>query len=160
MMKTEDMLHGRHIRSQRGRADMSDGFTMERVHLPVTVDTWLDMLRTPVSKRPAFFLDKEKKSLVIGQVVASFLGVSDDEEEYYRRLLKYVQDEKTGLRFLSAAILDRAAAEREDERNRIVRLNKKIFGGRFEDRIHRPVEKRRLLVSFHSSFWQIKFIWH
>ncbi len=152
MMKTEDMLHGRHIRSQRGRADMSDGFTMERVHLPVTGDTWLDMLRTPVSKRPAFFLDKEKKSLVIGQVIASFLGVSDDEEEYYRRLLKYVQDEKTGLRFLSAAILDRAAAEREDERNRIVRLIKKYSEDGSKIAFIDQLKKERLLVSFHSSF--------
>jgi len=57
--------------------------------LPVTYDNWLSLVEKEASERPLF--RKEGTALHIGQVLARFIGIPLDEDEYYNQLFEYVQ---------------------------------------------------------------------
>jgi hypothetical protein len=71
--------------------------------LPVTYDNWLNLVEKEASERPLF--RKEGTALHIGQVLARFIGIPLDEDEYYNQLFEYVQ--KHGLNLLSEDSLDK-----------------------------------------------------
>lgn len=75
-----------------------------KIHtLPVTYDNWLSLIEKQAGERPLF--NKEGTALHIGQVIARFLGIQLDEDEYYNQLFDYVH--KNGLFLLSEATLDK-----------------------------------------------------
>lgn len=75
-----------------------------KIHtLPVTYDNWLTLIEKPAGERPLF--KKEGTALHIGHVIARFLGIQPDEDEYYNQLFDYVH--QNGLILLSEATLDK-----------------------------------------------------
>ena len=56
--------------------------------LSLSYETWLDMLKKPLSERPEFLI--EKGTIQIGQVLGKFLGIPIDTDEYYNQLFDYV----------------------------------------------------------------------
>ncbi|RSD26290.1 YceG family protein [Mesobacillus subterraneus] len=75
-----------------------------KIHtLPVTYDNWSVLLEKPTAERPLF--QKEGNALHIGQVIARFVGIPLDEDEYYNRLYDYVHNQ--GLILLSDESLDK-----------------------------------------------------
>ncbi|MFT9596583.1 YceG family protein [Mesobacillus sp.] len=70
--------------------------------LPVTYDNWLDLLNTPTRER--LFYKKDGAIIHIGQVNASFIGIPQDEVEYYNQLFVYVHS--NGLILLSDLLLN------------------------------------------------------
>lgn len=75
-----------------------------KIHtLPVTYDNWLTLIEKPAGERPLF--NKEGTALHIGQVIARFLGIQLDGDEYYNQLFDYVH--QNGLILLSDATLDK-----------------------------------------------------
>lgn len=79
---------------------------MKRQIVPLTYQSWLEVLHKPISKRPFFHSNQEKKTVQIGQVIVRFLGVPTDEEDYYNKLYEYVHGEKAELTLLSGELLD------------------------------------------------------
>lgn len=71
--------------------------------LPVTYDNWLSIVEKKASERQLF--RKEGTALHIGQVLARFIGITLDEDEYYNQLFDYVQ--KHGFILLSEDSLDK-----------------------------------------------------
>lgn len=71
----------------------------------LSYENWLDMLKTPLSKRPEFSLDKG--TIQIGQVLGKFLGIPIDSDEYYNQLFEYVSSAEPCLRLLSEESLDK-----------------------------------------------------
>jgi hypothetical protein len=71
----------------------------------LSYENWLDMLKTPLSERPEFFLDKG--TIQIGQVLGKFLGIPIDSDEYYNQLFDYVSSAEPCLRLLSEESLDK-----------------------------------------------------
>jgi hypothetical protein len=75
-----------------------------KIHtLPVTNENWLSLIEKPASERPLF--NKEGTALHIGQVIARFLGIQLDKDEYYNQLFDYVHQHK--LILLSEDSLDK-----------------------------------------------------
>lgn len=74
--------------------------------LPVTFENWLETLKMVNRERPEFSLDQE--TLHTGQVVARFLGVSLDEDDYYNRLFDFIHTEELGLSLISEDTLDKS----------------------------------------------------
>lgn len=79
---------------------------MKRQFVPLTYQSWLEVLHKPISKRPLFHKNKDNKTVQIGQVIVRFLGVPADEEDYYTRLYEYVHGEGAELILLSGELLD------------------------------------------------------
>lgn len=73
--------------------------------LPVTLDTWLETLAKPNNERPEFRLEKNR--IHIGQVVARFLGVSVNEDEYYNQLFEYIHGDRKMFNLLSNDTVDK-----------------------------------------------------
>jgi hypothetical protein len=71
----------------------------------LSFENWLDMLKTPLSERPEFSI--EQGSIQIGQVLAKFLGIPIDSDEYYNQLFDYVSSSETHLHLLSEESLNR-----------------------------------------------------
>lgn len=121
---------------------------LNRVYEPLTNESWLKVLQTPVSKRASFLPDENQKLLTIGQVVARFLGVPADEEDYYQRIYDYVHGENYKLRLLSAEILDKSSEENKEDMELLVPL------------IKQELEKsaiKQKLTAFNSEIFLIPF---
>ncbi|MDQ0155120.1 YceG family protein [Robertmurraya andreesenii] len=73
--------------------------------LPLSLETWFQMLNKPTKERPQYQL--ENGTLHIGQVVARFLGISIDEDEYYNQLFDYIHGENRVFTLLSQDSLDK-----------------------------------------------------
>lgn len=73
--------------------------------VPLSSDTWESMLKKSIAERPQY--RKEQGTIHIGQVVARFLGVSIDEDEYYNQLYNYIYGEESALTLLSDDTLDK-----------------------------------------------------
>jgi hypothetical protein len=71
----------------------------------LSFENWLEMLKTPLSERPEFSI--EQGSIQIGQVLAKFLGIPIDSDEYYNQLFDYVSSSETHLHLLSEESLNR-----------------------------------------------------
>ena len=71
----------------------------------LSYENWLDMLKTPLSERPEFSLDKG--TIQIGQVLGKFLGIPIDSDEYYNQLFDYVSSAEPCLHLLSEESLDK-----------------------------------------------------
>ena len=56
-------------------------------------------LKKPIPERPQYVIDQG--TVHIGQVVARFLGVPLDEDEYYNRLYDLVHQEIPGIELIS-----------------------------------------------------------
>jgi hypothetical protein len=63
------------------------------------------MLAKPNSQRPQYHV--EQNTAHVGQVLARFLGVPLDDDEYYNHLFDYIHNSQTGLRLLSEDTLDK-----------------------------------------------------
>lgn len=73
--------------------------------LPVSSETWFQILSKSVMDRPEFRL--EQGTLHFGQVVARFLGMAVDEDEYYNQLFQYIHGEQKIFCLLSNDTLDK-----------------------------------------------------
>ncbi|WP_419956336.1 YceG family protein [Neobacillus niacini] len=71
----------------------------------LTFENWLDMLKMPLSERPGFSI--EQGSIQIGQVLAKFLGIPIDSDEYYNQLFDYVSSAESRLHLLSEESLNK-----------------------------------------------------
>lgn len=75
-----------------------------KIHtLPVTYDNWFGLLEKAANERPLF--QKEGTAMHIGQVLARFIGIPLDEDEYYNQLYDYVH--KHSIILLSEDSLDK-----------------------------------------------------
>ncbi|WP_113884715.1 MULTISPECIES: YceG family protein [Cytobacillus] len=73
--------------------------------LKVTNENWTSHLTKPNHERDNY--REEQQTLHIGQIVARFLGVPLDEDEYYNRLFDLIHTENAGLILLSEEHLDK-----------------------------------------------------
>ncbi|WP_264738862.1 YceG family protein [Cytobacillus firmus] len=73
--------------------------------LKVTHENWTSNLTKPNHERDSY--REEQQTLHIGQIVARFLGVPLDEDEYYNRLFDLIHTENAGLLLLSEEHLDK-----------------------------------------------------
>lgn len=71
--------------------------------LPVTSENWLSLFEKGANERPLY--KKEGTALQIGQVLARFIGIPLDEDEYYNQLFDYVHHH--GMILLSEDSLDK-----------------------------------------------------
>lgn len=71
--------------------------------LPITYENWLSLFEKEASLRPLY--KKEGTALHIGRILARFIGIPHDEDEYYNQLFDYVH--KHGLILLSEDSLDK-----------------------------------------------------
>lgn len=74
--------------------------------LPVSIDNWLSTLKKPLKERPQFSI--EQSTIHLAQVVARFLGVPLDEDEYYNRLYDLIHTEQADLILISEEALDKS----------------------------------------------------
>lgn len=85
---------------------MNEIYSQMKPHLlPISKENWLPTLKKEIKERPQFSI--EQKTIHFGQVVARFLGVPVDEDEYYNKLYDLIHMEKTGLILLSEDSLDK-----------------------------------------------------
>lgn len=85
---------------------MYPSFQQLQVHsVSLSFDTWLDLLKKPLPERPGFSM--ESGVIQVGQVLAKFMGIPLDVDEYYNRLFDYVHSEELNLTLLSADTLDK-----------------------------------------------------
>ncbi|PAE37066.1 YceG family protein [Bacillus sp. 7884-1] len=73
--------------------------------LSLSYENWLGMLKTPMSERPEFLIDKG--TIQIGQVLGKFLGIPIDSDEYYNQLFEYVSTPDLDLHLLSENSLNK-----------------------------------------------------
>ncbi|MBN8200165.1 YceG family protein [Bacillus sp. NTK034] len=73
--------------------------------LKVTYENWTSHLTKPNHERETY--REEQQTLHIGQIVARFLGVPLDEDEYYNHLFDLIYTENAGLHLLSEEHLDK-----------------------------------------------------
>lgn len=73
--------------------------------LPLSLETWLTMLKKSISERPHY--EVQNGTIHIGQVVARFIGIPIDEDEYYNQLFEYVHGEERIFNLLSEDTLDK-----------------------------------------------------
>nr|WP_309143486.1 YceG family protein [Bacillus sp. V3B] len=73
--------------------------------LPLSFENWQSTLNKPISERPQYVIDQG--IVHIGQVVARFLGISLDEDEYYNQLYDFVHQEIPGIELISHDFLDK-----------------------------------------------------
>lgn len=73
--------------------------------VPITDENWLNILKKPNRERQQFFI--EQGTIHMGQVVARFLGMPLDEDEYYNRLFDLIHTEQIGLALISEDTLDK-----------------------------------------------------
>ncbi|WP_066313168.1 YceG family protein [Bacillus sp. FJAT-29814] len=72
----------------------------------LSYENWLGMLQKPLPERPDFSI--EKGTIEISQVIAEFLGVPIDTDEYYNQLFDYIAEKQWKLHLLSADTLDKS----------------------------------------------------
>lgn len=73
--------------------------------LPLSSETWLQVLNKSISERPEFQV--EKGTLHFGQVIARFLGMAIDEDEYYNQLFEYIHGDQKVFNLISNDTLDK-----------------------------------------------------
>lgn len=73
--------------------------------LPLSLETWQQTLRKPIVERPQYRLDQG--TIHVGQVVARFLGMPIDEDEYYNQLVDYIHENEWGLSLISEDAVDK-----------------------------------------------------
>ncbi|MDQ0272015.1 YceG family protein [Cytobacillus purgationiresistens] len=73
--------------------------------IPVTFETYPEQLDKPIKERPLF--EMRDRTLHTGQIVARFLGVPFDEDEYFNLLFDFVNREQQPLTLLSDDTLDK-----------------------------------------------------
>ncbi|MGN7400400.1 YceG family protein [Cytobacillus praedii] len=85
---------------------MNETYSQMKSHLlPISLENWLPTLKKDTKERPQFSI--EQKTIQFGQVVARFLGVPLDEDEYYNKLYDFIHTEQAGLTLLSEDTLDK-----------------------------------------------------
>jgi hypothetical protein len=72
----------------------------------LSFENWLGMLKKPLPDRPHFSI--ENGTIEITQVIAEFLGVPIDSDEYYNQLFEFVDDQQWNLHLLSIESLDKS----------------------------------------------------
>src|SRR3954451_22469043 len=73
--------------------------------LPLSFENWQSTLNKLIPERPQYVIDQG--TVHIGQVVARFLGISLDEDEYYNQLYDLVHEEIPGIELISQDFLDK-----------------------------------------------------
>ncbi|MFZ7944203.1 MULTISPECIES: YceG family protein [Bacillaceae] len=71
----------------------------------LSYENWHGMLKKKLPERPNYSV--ENGAIQIGQVLAKFLGVPIDTDEYYNQLFDYVHNKETNLQLLSEESLDK-----------------------------------------------------
>ncbi|WP_431189174.1 YceG family protein [Cytobacillus firmus] len=85
---------------------MNLSYSQIKTHiLKVTYENWSSQLKKPNHERESY--REEQQTLHVGQIVARFLGVPLDEDEYYNRLFDLIHTENAGLLLLSEEHLDK-----------------------------------------------------
>lgn len=85
---------------------MNETYIQMRPHLlPISNENWLPTLKKDIKERPQFTI--EQKTVHFGQVVARFLGIPLDDDEYYNNLYDLIHTEQAGLILLSEDTLDK-----------------------------------------------------
>lgn len=85
---------------------MNLSYSQIKTHiLKVTYENWTSHLTKPNHERETY--REEQQTLHIGQIVARFLGVPLDEDEYYNHLFDLIYTENAGLHLLSEEHLDK-----------------------------------------------------
>lgn len=85
---------------------MNLSYSQIKTHiLKVTYENWSSQLKKPNHERESY--REEQQTLHVGQIVARFLGVPLDEDEYYNRLFDLIHTENTGLLLLCEEHLDK-----------------------------------------------------
>ena len=79
--------------------------------LPLSYETWLPLLNKRIPERPHYQI--EQGTVHIGQVAARFLGIPQDEDEYYNRLYDYVYNEIPGIQLISQDHLDKTISNEQ-----------------------------------------------
>lgn len=74
--------------------------------LSLSYENWQVLLKTPLSERPEFSI--EKGTVQIGQVLGKFLGIPIDTDEYYNQLFDYVTSSTDNLHLLSEESLNKS----------------------------------------------------
>ncbi|GLB57876.1 YceG family protein [Cytobacillus sp. NCCP-133] len=102
---------------------MNPSYSQIRAHmLKVTYEDWLSQLKKPNHERDGF--SEEQHTLHIGQIVARFLGVPLDEDDYYNRLFD-LHAESTGLILLSEEHLDKTIDNQQFQAiQKVLNINK------------------------------------
>lgn len=77
-----------------------------RTHIiPLTIEDWFQKLKEPLKLRP--FYEVNEHTIHIGQVIARFIGIPFDEDEYYNHLYEYVYGDDATLLLLKSDSLNR-----------------------------------------------------
>lgn len=85
---------------------MYPSYNQLKVHkISLSLENWLDLLKKPLPERPIF--SRENGIVEIGQIVATFLGIPLDADEYYNQLFDYVHLPEFHLALLSEDSLDK-----------------------------------------------------
>ncbi|MCM3704871.1 MULTISPECIES: YceG family protein [Cytobacillus] len=85
---------------------MNLSYSQIKTHiLKVTYENWSSQLTKPNHERESY--KEEQKTLHVSQIVARFLGVPLDEDEYYNRLFDLIHTQNSGLLLLSEEHLDK-----------------------------------------------------
>lgn len=85
---------------------MNETYIQIRPHLlPISNENWLPTLKKDIKERPQFTI--EQKTVHFGQVVARFLGIPLNDDEYYNKLYDLIHTEQAGLILLSEDTLDK-----------------------------------------------------
>ncbi|MBT2690274.1 YceG family protein [Bacillus sp. ISL-47] len=85
---------------------MNPSYSQINAHmLQVTYENWLSQLKQANRERAEFL--EEQNTLHIGQIVARFLGIPLDEDDYYNRLFDLIHTESADLLLISEDHLDK-----------------------------------------------------
>ncbi|MDZ5473142.1 YceG family protein [Bacillus sp. 31A1R] len=91
--------------------------------LPLTYDNWFKQLKQPINERPNFLI--EQSTIHYSQVIARFLGIPLDEDEYYNHLFDYVQSDETGLHLLSDESMDKSIDNQQFQKiQKVLNINR------------------------------------
>ncbi|MBU8878954.1 YceG family protein [Bacillus sp. FJAT-29790] len=103
---------------------MNQSYSQMKIHLlPVSYENWLVTLKSLNQERPQFSADQG--TIQIGQVVAHFLGIPLDEDEYYNRLYEYIHTEQAGLALISEETLDKSIDNQQFQAiQRVLNINR------------------------------------
>ncbi|WP_051428216.1 YceG family protein [Bacillus sp. J33] len=103
---------------------MNPSYSQIKAHmLKVTYEDWLSQIKKPNDEREKF--SKEQHTLHVGQIVARFLGVPLDEDDYYNRLLDLINTDNAGLMLLSEDHLDKTIDNQQFQAiQKVLNINK------------------------------------
>ncbi|MGG5253896.1 YceG family protein [Neobacillus sp. SM06] len=103
---------------------MFPSYNQLKVHkIALSIENWLNLAKKTLPERPKFSM--ENGVIEIGQVVATFLGIPFDADEYYNQLYEYVHLPEFGFSLLSEGTLDKTIDNRQFQAvQKVLTINK------------------------------------